>query len=393
MSVRKRVWEGGSAWVVDYIDQFGRRRNKQFDRKKDADRFEAHAKGEVRAGVHTSDSTSPTVAAAAAEWLVSGREDGLEPTTLAQRDQHVRLHILPFLGSAKLSQLTVPRVRQFESDLLAGGRSAAMVRKVRVSLSGILADAQGRGRVARNVVREAPARRKPTDRHTRRLEAGRDLPLPSEVRAIVAALDGPYRALVLVALFAGLRVSELRGLDWKDVDLDSARLTVRQRANLKGALGSPKSAAGRRTVPLPALVVNALRERKLGTGGVGLVFGTATGAPDSTHCVVRNGWWPAQVAAGVTVPVLGDDGRPKLNEDGRPAVAAKYPGIHAARHWFASWCINPPAAGGLGLDAKVVQERLGHSTIGVTLDTYGHLFPRRDDAEALAAGVEALLRG
>lgn len=78
-------------------------------------------------------------------------------------------------------------------------------------------------------------------------------------------------------------------------------------------------------------------------------------------------------------------------ETGAAILAAKYPGLHAFRHFYASWCINRPQDGGLGLPAKVVQERLGHSTITMTLDVYGHLFPRGDDAEELAAAERALL--
>ncbi len=79
-------------------------------------------------------------------------------------------------------------------------------------------------------------------------------------------------------------------------------------------------------------------------------------------------------------------GRDRLG-DGR----RKYSGLHATRHFYASWCINPPEAGGLGLTPKAVQERLGHSSITITLDVYGHLFPRQDEGERLAAAEAALL--
>lgn len=72
-------------------------------------------------------------------------------------------------------------------------------------------------------------------------------------------------------------------------------------------------------------------------------------------------------------------------------VQAKYTGMHALRHFYASWCINQKADGGLGLAPKAVQERLGHSSITMTMDVYGHLFPRGDDAEELAAAEQALL--
>jgi len=70
---------------------------------------------------------------------------------------------------------------------------------------------------------------------------------------------------------------------------------------------------------------------------------------------------------------------------------AKYTGLHPIRHFFASWCINRRLDGGLELPPKVVQERLGHSSITMTMDVYGHLFPRGDDAEELANAERALL--
>ncbi len=70
---------------------------------------------------------------------------------------------------------------------------------------------------------------------------------------------------------------------------------------------------------------------------------------------------------------------------------AKYQGMHTLRHFFASWCVNRPADGELGLPPKTVQERLGHSDIRITMNTYSHLFPSDDGAE-LEAGELALMR-
>ena len=94
--------------------------------------------------------------------------------------------------------------------------------------------------------------------------------------------------------------------------------------------------------------------------------------------IVRLGWKPAQLAAGVI---------------DNPSGAAKYPGLHALRHFYASWCINRRADSGLELPLKVVQARLGHATIQMTADRYGHLFPRGDDGAELAAAERAFLGG
>jgi len=384
------------------------RRSKQFTTKKEADAFAATAAVEVREGVHIPDSVSRTVAYAGNLWVASAEAAGLERSTIAQYRQHLGLHIVPFIGNTLLSKVTVPTVRAFEDRLRAEGRSPAMTRKVLASLSTLLADAQERGLVTRNVARDLRRRRSP-DRHDRRgsrLKVGIDIPTPAEVRAIVHAATGRWRPLLITAIFTGLRSSELRGLRWADVDLEGKVIHVRQRADRYNEIGRPKSEASERTIPLSPIVVHTLREWRLrcpkrdtgrsdGDGNtiweLHFVFPNGAGNIESHIDIVKRGLIPTLEAAGVVVPVLAEYGRPILDGNGRPKVRAKYTGLHALRHWYASWCINRIADGGLGLPPKTVQARLGHSTIGMLMDTYGHLFPEDDDAAALAEGERALL--
>jgi integrase len=416
MSVRKRTWTTGkgeqrTAWVADYLDGKGVRRLKTFAKKKDADQFAATATVEVREGVHVADSDSATVKAAGAFWITSATAAGLERGTIVQYRQHLDIHIVPAIGETLLSKLTVPAVRSFEDQLRANGVSSSMVRKVMTSLGSLLADAQERGLVIRNAVREkSRARQKGKDRRQERrqkgkLKVGVDIPAREEIKAIVGALAGRWRPVLLTAIFTGLRASELRGLRWSDVDLDRREIHVRQRADRFNDIGRPKSEAGERTVPMPPLVANTLREWRLAcprprTGekdAAGdwlveemrpeqLVFPNGQGKVESLSNIMQRGFLPAQVAAGVVVDT-GEKGG-----EGQPIVRAKYSGLHALRHFYASWLINRREDGGLGLPAKMVQERLGHSTITLTMDTYGHLFPRADDAAELANAEAALLQ-
>jgi integrase len=384
MSVRKRTWKSPSgemreAWIVDYVDQCGERHIKTFARKRDADAHHAIVGVAIRAGTHTADSRSVTVAKAAELWLESCEAARLERTTITAYRQHVDLHIAPVLGGLRLSQLTVPIVRGFEDRLRRDGRSPAMIRKARRSLGGILADAQERGLVGQNVVYSLRKNRRARRAEGNgKLKVGIDIPSPDEARAIIAHLEGRWRPLLLTAIFSGLRASELRGLRWDDVDLKRGELHVRQRADRYGKIGRTKSEASERTVPLPPMVITALREHRLACppNELGLVFANTRGAIEHRNSIVYNGFHPAQVAAGV------------VNGDG----AAKYPGLHALRHFYASWCINRRVDGGLELPIKVVQSRLGHASIQMTADTYGHLFPRGDDGAELAAAEKAFLR-
>ena len=122
-----------------------------------------------------------------------------------------------------------------------------MAKKVIASLGAILANAMAAGKVARNVVREQgreTRRQNRLDRrHDKRLQVGVDIPTKDDIRAMLAHADGRWRPLIVTAIFTGLRASELRGLRWEDIDLDRGELTVRQRADRWGTIGSPKSDA------------------------------------------------------------------------------------------------------------------------------------------------------
>jgi integrase len=377
MSVRKRKWitskgEAREAWAVDYLDQTGARHLRTFDRKKEADEFHATVKVDVRQGVHTPHNKSITVAAAAQDWLKYVRLEGREAATIAGYEQHVNLHIVPRIGARKLATLTMPSVEAFRDDLLAN-MSRAMAKKVLTSFKALLKDARRRGNVAQNVAADVKIGTNGRDKH--RLEVGKDIPTRDEVRRLLdAAPEGRNRTLLMVAAFTGLRASELRGLRWPDVNLARGTLTVSQRADRYNVIGAPKSATSKRTLPIGPMVVNTLRQWKLASKGKdGLVFQTQEGTPENHSNLVQRVLEPALLAARI------------VSKDGSP----KY-GMHALRHFYASWCINRRQDGGLELPPKTVQARLGHATIVLTLDRYGHLFPSSDDGAELAAAEQAI---
>jgi integrase len=374
MSVRKRKWitrrgEAKQAFVVDYIDQDGDRHIRTFERKKDAEVFHDTVRTEVRKGTHTAPSKSATVAEAAESWCKRVAAEGRERGTLAQYRQHVTLHINPRIGELKLAYLTPTRVEAFRDSLLSD-LSRPMARKVMTSLKSLL-------KVAKHAHTADGVSIGSSRRLERKLEVGRDIPAPAEVRRLIqATADNPrMRALLLTVTLCGPRASELRGLRWFDVDLKAEELHVRQRADRYNVIGAPKSASGTRTIPLAPELVAALRIWKLACpkAELDLVFPTRSGA------IMRHGKLLASLA-----PVMAAAG--VVTRDGKP----KY-GLHAFRHFFASWCINRRADGGRELPAKVVQGLLGHSSIVMTLDRYGHLFPRGDDRAELAAAAGALL--
>ena len=373
MSIRRRRWrtkhgETRTAWVVDYTDRDGRH-IASFERKADAVAYAGEVQVAVARGTHTAPSRSPTVAEAIADWLDRGELEQLERATLKQY-RELGAHIEQHLGTLRLAELTTPGINEFR-DTLCRTMSRAMARKILTALKGVLADAQRRGNVAQNValgVSIGP------DKRRAGLEVDRDIPTPDEIRRILATAPERARPLLVTAALTGLRASELRGLTWNDVDLRRSELHVRQRADRYGVLGQPKSRAGQRSVPMGPMAANTLKAWRLATTSTGLVFPTRTGKPLDHSNLLRRMFGPVQVAAGI------------ITAGGKP----KY-GFHALRHFYASWCINRHVDGGLELPLKVVSARLGHASIQITADRYGHLFPRGDDGAELVAAERTLL--
>jgi integrase len=391
MSIRKRTLPSGKAvWLVDYRDGAGQRRAKQFPTKRAASDWLDTAKGELRAGTHVADSVSITVKEAADIWVGAGRTDGLERTTVRQREQHARLHIVPLIGALKLTQLTTPRIETFKDELLET-RSRAMARAVLTSLKGMLTLARRRGLIGHNPAEAVTIGKR---RHEEQgevvipskdtirdmvLKSSKRFPLTRRVSGRWVAGLGreermapvPWRALLLTSIFTGMRASELRGLRWPNVDLKAGVIRVRERADRYQRLGPPKSAAGRRDIPLAPIVVNTLKEWSLicPKTDLELVFPAESGGVIGHTNLLRQGFHPLLQACGLMAT---DATEPPFS-------------FHALRHAAASLFIEQ------GWSPKKVQTVMGHSSITVTYDIYGHLFPTPDDDQEAMAQLQARL--
>lgn len=383
MSVRKRTWttrngETKTAWIIDYVDQDGDRHIETFSRKKPADDRHLEVRDDLRKGTLTVPSKTITVEDAANDWIARVEANGMkddgpvERSTIRQYREHLRLHILPRLGRLKLGQLNTKVIEGFRDDLLKE-LSRPLARKVLTSLKSVLKVAKF-AHVADGVSIGISKRTK------KKLEVGLDIPTPAEIKRLIdATTETRSRALLLTAALTGLRASELRGLRWSDIDLKASELNVRQRADRFNVIGQLKSHSGQRTVPLSPDALKALKEWKLACpkAKADLVFPTRTGAVIH-HKNMLNSLAPWMIAAGV------------VKRDDNGALKPKY-ALHAFRHFFASWCLNPKDRGGRELTPKLVQSWMGHSSITITFDLYSHLFEARGDHAELAAAASALL--
>jgi integrase len=387
---------------VRYYDMKGVRRRKTFQTRKEADLFASSTTIDLDKGVHIPDRDSVTVAEAGKLWVADCEARGLDHFSVKRNRQHVEGHIAPRIGSTRLNAITVPAVNAFKARLLSEGVSQSLAKMVLVSLGSLIAYAQGEGLASTNAVRDvartkkAQADKRIEERHEEPVKKGKDFPLPTELREILAKATGRTHAIVAVLAFTGLRSSELRALRWVDTDLDEHMLTVSQRADQRGEIGSPKSKTSRRTVPLLPLVVRALetwreqcpltRTGEKGADGkpikkLELVFPNSEGGVEDHHNLERRTCQRAQFAAGITAravhkrtgkPVLGKHGETK----GKQLTGARYQGLHSLRHAFASWSLERREKGGAGVDMKTLQVRMGHSSYKVTADLYTHLLPQ-----------------
>jgi integrase len=388
-TVKKRTWATGTgdrreAFRVSYTDRNGNRQRKQFTLKRDAEAYRIKAEAELAQGIHTPDAKSISVADAADVWLAACEAGGCDRGTLKTYREIANRHIKPQIGAEKLSRLSAPRVVEFR-DAMMLTRSHGMAAKAVRHLSMILAEAMRRGLVAQNVARAVKVKRPRGDQQ--KLAKRADIPPTEHLKAMIEAADrlsneDPRLPVLLrVVMLAGLRASEVRGFAWSGADLKAPSLSVTQRADRWNELGSPKSNAGHRCVPIGPGLATMLKGWKLRCplSPLNLMFPNIRGG-----VIDQKGFIgllvKVQVAAGLAL----DSGR--KDRKGRTIWAPRYD-WHHLRHVAASNWLND------GIDLKRLQTWIGHENIQLTIDVYGHLIVDAKKDAALAAGAEAALLG
>jgi integrase len=304
-------------------------------------------RGTMRAG------HSITLREAAESWLEGVRSGAIrnrsghayKPSVIRGYETALVSRILPVLGGARLSDVRRSDLQDLADKLCAEGLDASTVRNTLMPLRVIFRRALVRGDVALNPSTglELPA-----------VEGRRDrIASPAEATALLAALPDRDRAVWATAIYGGLRRGELLALRWEDVDLPARVIRVERSWDAKEGVVAPKSRAAIRSVPISAVLRDQLVEHALRSGRrTGLVFGTSATQPFTPSNVRKraNAVW---VRAGLT-PI----------------------GLHECRHTFASFMIAA------GVNAKALSTYMGHSSVTITYDRYGHLMPGNETEAA-----------
>ena len=306
-----------------------------------------------------------TVGAWLEEWLSDVKAfDGTRPATLAAYRFIATRYITPVIGAIALDKLGPADVQRLLAAARRENPSASTLRHVHGVLRNALNDAERLELVPRNVARAVKS--PPLNRGERRSltteEARRFLDVVARER---------LEALFVVAMTTGLRRGELLGLRWDDVDLDQGLLHVRRSLQrVDGALRimEPKTARSRRTVPLPASAVAALRRHRSRQGEERLLAGAL--------------WRDSGIVFASTIGTLLEPRNVNRRfEVLRDRAALPWLRLHDLRHACATLLLAQ------GVDPRTIMELLGHSAIGVTMNTYTHVLP-----EVLRAASEAMDR-
>ena len=297
------------------------------------------------------------------EWLAMKQRQGTRPTTLRGYRWLIREHIRPSLGRKRLDRLTPTDVRRLVEAKSASGLSGQSVRLMHGLIRNVLADAEREELVYRNVAKLV---RPPG---VQRAEV-RALTV-DEARRLVAVIKGDrFEALWLCALTLGLRKGELLGLRWADIDFEAGTLTVRralQRVDGRLVLVEPKTSLSRRKVPVPAATLAALRSRRT--------------QQERERCALEGEW----VESGLVFTTYSGKAVDPRNLNRSWYVVRERAGlglvrVHDLRHSCASFLLAA------GASPRTVMKTLGHSQIGLTMNTYTHVLP---DIERTAVDAAA----
>ena len=301
------------------------------------------------------DPTKETLADYLQRWLETVQKPRVRPNTLAQYETLIRRHIAPALGRLRIDRITPAHLQQLYTDKLAAGLSPSTVRTLHAILHKALGQAVKWGMLPRNPADAVERPRVPRHEFTALT--------PAQVQALLqAAREDRLYALYVLAVTTGIRLGELLGLTWPDVNLNSGELCVARQLvwvrNTEPTLAGPKTDSGRRTIALPPVAVDALREHRrrqlrerLLAGPAwqdrwNLVFSTPLGTPINPSNLRNRSF------------------RRLLEKAGLPRVR-----FHDLRHTVATLLLAA------GTNVKAVQEQLGHTTARLTLDVYAHTLP------------------
>lgn len=341
---------------VKYRDPLGRQRSRTFTRKADADRFAVEMEADLARGQWLDPAGAQMSVDEWAETFLSLCRR-LEHTSKATYERDLRRYVLPRFGGYRIGYLPAEDIENWLNDELDAGIAPSSVHRHYRTLRRMLQVAIEKQKITAN----------PCDRVTPPRVPKKEMVFLDwdQVVELASAHHQRYQALILFAVETGMRWSELVGLRRGRLDLRAGKVRVTEQLIRAGAgewiRKGPKTEAGIRSISLSPALVETMHDHVrayAGTGADGHVFPSARGTPLISSSFLSNHFGPARDAVGVGCR------------------------FHDLRHTSVALAIAS------GAHPKAIQTRMGHSSITVTLDRYGHLFPELDQAIAESFGQE-----
>jgi integrase len=403
-SILKVKWVNAGGKVSEryqlaYADRKGKRHRLNYTTKAAAEKERIRVEAEILGGTHVPESESRTVSEGMRHWLdhIDKRlaKGKIERTTVRHYKTHMELHVEPLDFSGRnLSMLTRIDVQEFV-DALEDKLSHDMARRIYSTTKMMLSYCRVRGMLGHDPCEGVKIER------LSRYEGEPDLKIPPKA-SIKKLLDtaqtwditGKSTVMLRLMLFRGLRSSEVRGIPKKHLEIrrNDPQVKVAQRADEYCKIGPPKSRTSYRTLALSPEDVMAIKKWYLSAGITeatkeeALVFGNGNGRADSYQNLCYRWWIPLLTAAGLVDPVIDPkSGKQAFDPKTRKPKVRTHFTPHCLRHAFASLHIER------GIQPKHLQVMMGHSTISMTMDTYGHLWKDVEAEQALAVAVEQQL--
>jgi integrase len=288
-------------------------------------------------------------------WVRTRSGDTYKPAALRGYEQAMRLRVLPEIGGVRVTGLTRVDLQDLADRWLAKGLDPSTIRNTLMPLRAMYRRALSRGEVSINPTNgiELPAVRGRRER----------IATPEQAAALIAAAPENDRALWATAFYAGLRRGELMALRWEDVDFDAGLIRVECSWDMRDGLIEPKSRAGKRSVPIATVMREHLAAHALLSGRrSGFVFGRTEVRP-----------FEPTTLGGRAATAWKRTNKKRVEAELDPIAPI---GLHECRHTFASLMIAA------GVNAKALSTYMGHSSITITLDRYGHLMPGNEGEAA-----------
>jgi len=345
--------QGERVYEVAYRDSSGKQRWHTAGTLEAAKGFKDGLRDKRRKGVRIAPKTDETFEETAGFWKAN-KLANWSPRTL--EDYNLKLErVKPHIGHLRISAITLDHLHDLISKLAESGLNGRTIKNTFVPVSGVFKYALKKGLVGSNPVHSLDKDDFPnfTEREKRILDS-------DEIqKLLLGASSYRYRALLATSVYSGLRIMELLGLTWEDVDFERGEIRVHAQLSRTPGVGRVglKTENGRREVVLMPALASILKEHKASTiykADSDYVFTTGTGKPLGWSNVERFGLHAASKRAKLRSP---------------------HPAMHDLRHTFASLLIAGKA------NVKYVSRQLGHSDAGFTLRTYTHLFDKAAHAE------------